>query len=77
LYLFLYAAIYGICTGLCYSLLYIVGASSAGLDFVSIYYATKKQKNLGGILVIINSSAMLLGTIIGTYIPAGLVDSQC
>lgn len=71
-FLILYAIFYGLVMSFAYSALYIVGGCSAGMDFVSIYYSSIKHKNLGGILIMINGGCLILGTIIGTYIPAGL-----
>jgi uncharacterized membrane-anchored protein YitT (DUF2179 family) len=59
-----------------YSILYIIGGCSAGGDFISIYHSSVKHKPLGGLMIIINSSMMVVGSIIGSYISAGLVNVQ-
>jgi uncharacterized membrane-anchored protein YitT (DUF2179 family) len=74
--LFIYAIAYGFISALCYAILYIIGGCSAGGDFISIYYSSIKHKPLGGLMIIVNSSMMLIGSIIGSYISAGLVDPQ-
>lgn len=76
LMLLLYGAMYGIVSSVCYAILYIIGGCSGGMDYIGIYYATKKQKPLGATLVAINASALVLGTIIGSYIPSGYIDSK-
>jgi uncharacterized membrane-anchored protein YitT (DUF2179 family) len=73
LLMFIYAVAYGLAISLCYAIIYIVGGCTAGLDFVSIYYATRKDKNLGFILTIFNGASMLLGSILGSYISGGIV----
>jgi uncharacterized membrane-anchored protein YitT (DUF2179 family) len=74
--LFIYAIIYGLIASVAYALLYIVGGCSAGSDFVSIYYSSIKHKPLGGLMIIMNSTLMILGSTVGSYVSAGLVDSQ-
>lgn len=76
LFLFIYALVYGLASALCYALLYIVGSCTAGLDFVSIFYATVKHKSLGTTLIIINSISMLVGASIGSYGSAAIINSQ-
>jgi uncharacterized membrane-anchored protein YitT (DUF2179 family) len=76
LFLFIYALVYGLASALCYSLLYIVGSCTAGLDFISIYYATIKHKSLGTTLIIINSLSMLVGASIGSYGSAAIINNQ-
>jgi uncharacterized membrane-anchored protein YitT (DUF2179 family) len=72
--LLLYGVVYGIVSAVCYAMLYIVGGCSGGLDYVSIYYATKKQKSLGGMLTTINGFALLGGFLIGSYLSGGYID---
>jgi uncharacterized membrane-anchored protein YitT (DUF2179 family) len=74
--LFIYAIVYGLISSVAYAILYIIGGCSAGGDFVSIYFSSIKHKPLGGLMIIINSSLMITGSIIGSYISAGLVDPQ-
>jgi uncharacterized membrane-anchored protein YitT (DUF2179 family) len=76
LLLFIYATVYGLISSLGYGILYIVGGCSAGGDFVSIYYSSIKHKPLGGLMIIVNSSLMVVGSTIGSYISTGLIDPQ-
>jgi uncharacterized membrane-anchored protein YitT (DUF2179 family) len=71
--LIVYGIVYGIAIAFCYTLIYIVGGCTAGLDFVSIYFATKKDKNLGAMLTIFNGGAMVIGSIIGSYAAGGII----
>lgn len=75
LMLLLYGISYGILSASCYAILYIIGACSGGMDYIGIYYATKKQKPLGATLVAFNSITLFIGTIIGSYIPSGYINS--
>jgi uncharacterized membrane-anchored protein YitT (DUF2179 family) len=76
LLLFIYALVYGIMASISYAILYIIGGCSAGSDFVSIYYSSVKHKPLGGLMIIVNSSLMIIGSVIGSYVSAGIVNSQ-
>lgn len=73
-YLFLYGMIYGVIAGVLYAVVYIVGGSTAGMDVVSVYYAIKKQKNIGFILLELNILTMFIGSMIGTYGSAIMID---
>lgn len=76
-FLFLNALVYGFFSSLFFAILYIIGSCSAGLDFVSIYYAIKKNKNISNMLVIVNSISMVIGATLGSYLSGGLIDSRC
>jgi uncharacterized membrane-anchored protein YitT (DUF2179 family) len=73
--LLLYGITYGILCAACYAILYIIGACSGGMDYIGIYYATRKQKPLGATLVTFNGLCLVIGTIIGSYIPSGYINS--
>ncbi|GHU28834.1 hypothetical protein FACS1894152_6880 [Bacilli bacterium] len=74
--LFIYAFVYGLGAGVCYSILYIIGGCSGGGDFISIYRSSVKHKPLGGVMIMINSICLITGSIIGSYIPAGMINPQ-
>ncbi|GHU31699.1 hypothetical protein FACS1894166_03620 [Bacilli bacterium] len=74
--LFIYAFVYGLGAGVCYSILYIIGGCSGGGDFISIYRSSIKHKPLGGVMIMINSICLITGSIIGSYIPAGMINPQ-
>jgi uncharacterized membrane-anchored protein YitT (DUF2179 family) len=74
--LFVYAITYGFLSSVGYAILYIVGGCSAGGDFISIYFFSIKHKSLGGLMIIVNSTLMIIGSIIGSYISAGIVNPQ-
>lgn len=77
LYLMIYGIAYGLITGGLYSVLYIINACSAGLDFVSYYFSVTKQKSINSLLVIINLISMFLGVLMGSYCAAGIACSKC
>lgn len=56
-----------------YSIMYILGASTGGADFVSYYFAVKKKKPLGLVVTLFNTGSLVFGTILGSYIAASLV----
>jgi uncharacterized membrane-anchored protein YitT (DUF2179 family) len=74
--LFIYAIVYGIVSSVGFGILYIIGGCSAGGDFVSIYYSSIKHKPLGGLMIIVNSVLMIIGSIIGSYISTGLINPE-
>lgn len=77
LYLIIYGIAYGLITGGLYSVLYIISACSAGLDFISYYFSVTKQKSINNLLVIINLISMFLGVLMGSYCAAGIACSEC
>ncbi|ASP28122.1 hypothetical protein SCORR_v1c03480 [Spiroplasma corruscae] len=62
IWLFIFAAIAGAILGVAYSLVYRVGSSTGGLDFITIYYSNKTNKSVGSINR--NVNLIILGTII-------------
>lgn len=72
--LLFYAIVSSMLIPLVYSLIYIVGSSTGGTDFISYYYSMKKNKPLGSIIAIFNTIALILGTFIGTYLSASLIN---
>lgn len=72
----LYTLCAGIINGLAYSMAMAVGGSSGGLDFISFYFAYKKNKSLGPVLLGFNIGSVVLTTMLGSYISAIVVDPQ-
>lgn len=72
--LLLYSVVFSFCTASTYSLLYITGSSSAGSDFISIFYSQEKNKPLGKIMITIALSCMLMGIFLGSYVSSMMVD---
>ena len=70
-------------SGLCYSvfstifyaIIYILGASTAGGDIISIYWFKKKLKPLGKIIFMMNIFFLIFGYIIGSYISIGMLEN--
>lgn len=72
----LYTLCAGIINGLAYSMVMAVGGSSGGLDFISFYFAYKKNKSLAPVLLGFNIGSVVLTTMLGSYISAIVVDPQ-
>lgn len=70
--LFIYGFVYGLIQAICYATLFILGTSSGGLDFIVVWYAEKKYKNLGTVFTYFNILCFIISYIIGSYIPASL-----
>lgn len=76
-YLLLYSVAFGLITAVTYSMAYIVGGSTGGSDFISIYFSTFKHKDLGKMLIIMNAFCLITGSILGSYLPAGIANHRC
>lgn len=70
--LFVYSAIYAAISGFCYTLVFILGGSTAGSDYISVYMSQTKNKEVGSFFIIFNASAMFVGILLGSYVSAGL-----
>lgn len=71
-----YGLIFAFTSAFFYTILFVIGASTGGTDFISQYFAKTRHKSLGGILLYANLSTLLIGVLIGSYIPGSLVLSQ-
>ncbi|QZX49058.1 YitT family protein [Mycoplasma sp. E35C] len=74
--MFLYAFIAGSISSVLYTILFVIGASTGGMDFVSQYVAKIKRKSIAGILFYTNFTTLLIAVIIGSYVPASHVLQQ-
>ncbi|WP_462218200.1 YitT family protein [Mycoplasmoides genitalium] len=70
---FIYAAIYGFYNGISVSLLYILGGSAGGADFLTQYYARKKNRSVGSILFYVNSFILIIAILIGSFVAGSLL----
>jgi uncharacterized membrane-anchored protein YitT (DUF2179 family) len=57
-------------------LMFIIGGSTAGSDYLTIFWSQEKNKNVGSIFIIITSVSMLMGITMGTYGAGALIDSS-
>lgn len=71
-----YAIIYSIFDGIFLAIVYIIGGSSGGTDVASFWYSKKYGKPIGSILTYFNVITLILGIILGSFIPAGMVNSK-
>ncbi|MDC4162972.1 YitT family protein [Mycoplasma sp. T363T] len=71
--MFLYAIIAAALSSFLYTMLFVIGASTGGMDFISQYVAKIKRKSIAGILFYTNFITLLVSVIIGSYIPSSLV----
>lgn len=72
--LFIYAITYSIISASFYSVLYILGGSSAGSDFYTVYLNRSKGHSVGKLYTYINGIFMTSGVIIGSFLSATVVD---
>ncbi|MDE6429343.1 MAG: YitT family protein [Malacoplasma sp.] len=74
--MFLYALFAGLINGLAYSMATAVGGSTGGLDFISFFFAYKKKKPIGPILLTFNVSSVLLSVTLGSFVSGGIADEN-
>ena len=74
--LFIYGFMFGAISSIFYAVLFILSSSTGGLDFIVVWYAEKKYKDIGTIFTYINIAFFILSYIIGTYIPASLAINE-
>lgn len=72
----LYILAAGLINGFAFSMIMAVGGSTGGLDFISFYFAYKKNKSIGPVLLTFNISSVFITTMLGSYIPAIVVNAQ-
>lgn len=65
--LFIYSMANAIVNGICYSSIYILGASTGGNDIIGFYYSKVKNKSIGNLLTIFNVISLLVGVTIGSF----------
>jgi uncharacterized membrane-anchored protein YitT (DUF2179 family) len=53
--------------------LFVIGGSTAGSDFITVYYSVKKHKDLGLMYGIINALFMISGYLIGSYMSGAFI----
>jgi uncharacterized membrane-anchored protein YitT (DUF2179 family) len=71
--LLLYGFVHGVFLSLIVSILYIVGASTGGTDFISFYF-TNKGKSLGKMLMTISFATTFVGCSLGSWMAAGIIN---
>ncbi|MDR3249538.1 MAG: hypothetical protein LBS95_00450 [Mycoplasmataceae bacterium] len=66
--LFFYSCFFSVISAYAVCFLFIIGGSSAGSDFITIWYSVKKHKNIGKIYAIINTAFLLTGVVLGSFV---------
>jgi len=69
--------IYAFAGGCAFAVIYIIGGSTAGTDFISVYLSAKKGMNVSTAFFFINLACVTLASILGCYIPAALEIKEC
>lgn len=72
--MFLYALFAGLVNGVAYAMIIAVGGSTGGLDFISFFFAYKKKKPMGAILLSFNAASVFLSSFIGSFLAGGIAD---
>lgn len=68
-----YGLLFALTSAFFYTIIFISGGSSGGSDFISQWYATKKYKSIGTIIVYVNLITLLIGVLLGSYIPGSMI----
>jgi uncharacterized membrane-anchored protein YitT (DUF2179 family) len=71
--LFIYSSTYAIITSISYAIVFILGGSTAGSDYITVYLSEKKNKSIGAMFMILNLSFLLMGVSIGTFASASYI----
>lgn len=71
-----YGILYAFCNSMLYTILYLMGGSSGGSDFFSEWFSRKKFKPVGSIMLYISTTLLIVGVLIGSYIPGSFVLKQ-
>jgi len=69
--------VYAFAGGVVFAMLYVVGGSTAGTDFISVYLSAKKGMNVSTAFFFINLGCVILASVLGCYIPAALEIKEC
>lgn len=69
--------VYAFAGGFAFSIIYIIGGSTAGTDFLSVYLSAKKGMNVSTAFFFINLGCVILASVLGCYIPAALEIKEC
>ena len=73
--MFIYALAAAAINGFAYAMAVAVGGSSGGLDFLSFFFAYKKGKPIGKILMIFNISSIFISSMMGSFIAGGIANA--
>ncbi len=74
--LLMYGFVYGLISGISYSLVLMVGGSTGGADVIGCYFAKQKTKPIGTLLLILNNICLFTSTIIGTLGSLLVIDDS-
>ncbi|AOG60343.1 hypothetical protein SHELI_v1c03920 [Spiroplasma helicoides] len=77
IWLFVFGVIGGILLGVSYSMVYKIGSSTGGFDFISMYWSKKKNKSIGSINR--NVNFVILGIVITlntTILPMEMINAD-
>ena len=74
--LFVYCISYPIFANPIYAIVYMLGASTAGSDIISMYTFKVKHKELSSVLFIVNLFCLIIGNIMGSYVSIGLITND-
>ena len=74
--IFLYGVLWGLLQGVILAGLLITDCSSGDFDFLAIWYSESRYKDISFLLFITNVIVLVIGYIIGTFIPGSLALQQ-
>lgn len=74
--LIVYATVYALISSTIYTIVFILGGSTAGSDFVIIYWSQERNKNVGLISIFTQGTLMVVGVFLGTYCSSLIIDKS-
>jgi uncharacterized membrane-anchored protein YitT (DUF2179 family) len=54
--------------------MFILGGSTGGSDYITVYFSQIKNKSLGNMFIIINSFCLIVGVSLGSYTSGAIID---
>lgn len=72
--LLVYAVAYSLISATIYTIVFIMGGSTAGSDFIVIFWSQEKNKNVGATSIVTQGILMVVGVVFGTYCSSILVN---
>lgn len=59
-----------------YTVIFVIGGSTGGTDFISQWFARTRHKSIGSILIYVNVFTLTIGILLGSFIPGSRVLSE-
>ncbi len=68
-----YGLVFAFTNAVFYTIVFILGGSTGGSDFISQYVATKKHRSISSIMIYVNLITLAAGVLLGSYVPGSMI----